>query len=614
MEINEVKTKINELHKKGVSREDAVTIVSSIPINGDSVNAFEYIDLIYKTPAATFQEPTFTLTDLGNAERLMSKYGQDLLYCYERKSWLLWNGVNWKMDAGSEIQRIAQKTVRAIYAEAANEDDDDKRKKLWLWAKDSESNARQNAMIDQAQPFAAIPLAKLDSNTWLFNCLNGTVNLKTGELLPHDRKDHITIVSPVNYDPKAESRNWNNFLDKITACNTNLITYLQRCAGYTLTGDTSEQILFFCHGAGQNGKSTFMNALMEIMSPYAAQVDNEMFMSSFKSGKAGHSEDIANLAGKRLVVATEIEEDRRLATAKIKQLTGGERVRASHKYEHEFEYDVTYKLWFNGNHKPNIMDTTHSIWRRVKLIPFTVTIPKSEQDKKLNLKLRQDYPAILAWAVKGCLEWQQNGLSEPMEVANAVDQYKQEQDILGDFIKTRCYLSPQDADCCISNKEFYDGYITWCKDNSMEPVTARTFTKRVKEKEFVKRFESHGQIKWRFIRLLREDERVDEVDEVDDILKTFPIRENIVKSSDSPSTSSTFEAKQDNFIYPNKISSTRFSMPFDKILLTWRERGCPAITTSFGIIGDLDKYLNSGEISDSDVACIENWLKTTEEN
>lgn len=422
---------------------------------------------------------SFRQTDLGNAERLVHQHGKSIHYCYQRKQWLVWNGKCWQWDQGAKITSLAQKTVRTIYIEAANEDNYEERKALASHAKTSESNSRIKAMIEQAEPMVAVDTEDLDSHSWKLNCMNGTVDLKTGKLLSHNRDDLITMTCPVDYYPDAHSDLWDKFINKVCDGKTDVISYLQRCIGYTLTGDTREQCLFFCWGTGMNGKTTFLNAFREILSLYSLQTNTDMFMTAFNPQKQGHSEDVANLYGKRYVVGSEIEEGRRLAVTKLKQMTGGERVRASHKFEREIEFDVTYKIWLNGNHRPDITDTTYAIWRRVKLIPFNVKITKEEDDKQLKYKLRSQFPALLAWAVQGCLDWQKSGLREPMEVRNATEIYRLEQDVLGDFIEDCCIL---EILASIPKSELRRQYETWCKDNNTDPVSQRTFRTRLIEK------------------------------------------------------------------------------------------------------------------------------------
>lgn len=467
----------------------------------------------WRTPVSTLDIGSFNQTDLGNAERLVKYYGDILHYCYERGRWLIWNGRVWEWDAGDKIAALAKLTIRNIYHEAGNELDETKRKELVDHAKHSESDHRINAMVNLAQSEPGIPIriTDMDTNPWLLNCLNGTVDLTTGELLPHDKNDLITVACPVKYDPTAQSKLWDKFLNRVFDGNSDLIIYIQRCMGYTLTGDTREQCLFFCWGSGMNGKSTFLNTFREVLAPFSMQADPEMFMTAFRATKSGHSEDVANLAGKRYVLASEIEEGRRLAVNKLKQMTGGERVRASHKHEKEFEFDVTYKIWLNGNHKPEISDSTYSIWRRVKLIPFQLKIPEEEQDKQLIDKLRSEHPAILAWAVQGCLDWQRSGLREPDAVSTATAHYRHEQDILADFIEDCCIIDPL---ALVPKSIFKEKYQRWCQDNSTEPVTQRTFRARLIEKGITEPRIGKTRF-WRGIRI-RTDDDVDIADDKSD--------------------------------------------------------------------------------------------------
>ena len=484
----------------------------------------------------------FHLTDLGNAERLISAFGRDIRYCYERSSWLVWEKTHWHWDKGNRIMTLAQRVARAIYQEAAQEDDKDQRKKVAEWAHTSESSTRINAMVAMAQPMAAIPYDKLDAGQWTLNCLNGTVDLTTGELRPHRHEDYITVVCLYPYEPSARSEEWDIFMDKITGGDKEIQAYLQRCIGYTLTGSTSEQCFFFCNGEGGNGKSTFLNAFKEILAPYTAQANAEMFMSQIRPGGAGHQEDVANLAGKRFVIATEIDENRRMAVSKIKQMTGGESMRASYKYEHEFEYKVTYKIWLNANHRPSITDTTYSIWRRIKVVPFTVKISKQEDIKDFyKVLVEKGGAAILAWAVRGCLDWQKNGLEEPRGVTDATNTYRHDEDILADFFGACCFLS-KDAECVVSHKDLYGRYQEWCQENSTDPVSSRTFSHKLQERGGIQKYISLGQLKWRYIRLLKVDEEtqaVDEVGKVDECSRTLFTRDTQPKVIVSTVDSST---------------------------------------------------------------------------
>lgn len=423
---------------------------------------------------------TFNLTDMGNAERLVRRHGENIRYSEERKRWLIWNGKVWEWDFGTKVMSLAKETVRNILREAADEKDDDRRKELIKHALRSESDTKLTAMVNLAQSEPGIPVQgrELNSNPWLFNCLNGTVDLRTGELLPHNREDLITIMSPVSYAPNASCELWLKFLDRVAGGSTELAQYLQRAVGYSLTGDMRAQVLFFLFGLGNNGKSTFIATIRKLMAGYGATAPVDMFLAKDKTAR-GPREDLANLQGKRFVAASEVEVGRRLAVVVIKEMTGGEAIRADRKYEHEIEFQPTHKLWISGNHKPVIADTSLAIWRRIKLIPFTVTIPDSEIDEDLSLKLEAELPSILAWAVKGCLAWQREGLKEPREVTTATLAYRAEEDILAEYIQDRCILK---AVATVAKGELYKDYKQWCENTGCEPVSQKTWRTRLMER------------------------------------------------------------------------------------------------------------------------------------
>ncbi len=459
----------------------------------------------WHAPDPTQATGVFNLTDLGNAERLIHHYGNSLRYCYERKRWLVWTGRLWEWDSGAKITTLAQLTVRNIYHEAANEPDEKERKEIAVHARRSEGDHRINAMINQALNKLPVKATELDTNPWLLNCLNGTIDLKTGQLLPHRKEDLLTVVVPVEYYPEAQCPRWLSFLDQVTGGDTELAGFLQRAIGYSLTGDTKSQVVFLLYGLGNNGKSTFTMTIRRLLAGYAERLDADDLMVKDRKLGGGPKEGIANLRNKRYVVGSELQDGKRLDVSLIKDLTGGETVKARRLYEHDVEFMPTFKLWLYGNHKPVIADSTLSIWRRMKQIPFNVTIPDSEIDQDLPSKLKEELPGILAWAVKGCLDWQQYGLKEPEAVTNATASYRHEQDILADFIEDYCILEPL---ATIPKSNLKDGYQKWCQDNSVEPVTQRTFRARLVEKGIIDHKGTGGQRCWKGIRLKIEQDLV----------------------------------------------------------------------------------------------------------
>ena len=466
-------------------------------------------------PSDSADGPDFHLTDLGNAERLVRKHGSNVRYCHKWGAWLIWNGRRWRVDENGAIVRLAKDTVRQMYKDAARlteragelpEDALNERMKvaekaeaLLAWAKKSEHAQRINAMITLAESEPGIPVSPddLDAHPWLFNCRNGTLDLTTGALRPHDRADLITKMTVVDYDANAACPTWLKFLADIFEGNHALIEFIRRALGYSLTGDISEQVLFILYGTGQNGKSTLIEAVRALLGDgYAQQADFSSFLARQNEGPRN---DLARLFGSRFVSTVEVEAGRRLSEVVVKQLTGGDRITARFLFREFFEYTPAFKLFLACNHKPVIYGTDYAIWRRIRLIPFTVTIPKDQQDKRLPAKLRDEMAGILTWMVRGCLDWQRDGLTEPAEVSEATEDYRTEMDALAGFIGECCIVSPKMK---APASDLYKAYTAYCERNGEEPLKQKTFGLRLGERELERRRDSGpGRIWWHGIGL-----------------------------------------------------------------------------------------------------------------
>ena len=424
----------------------------------------------------------YHLSDLGNARRLIARHGTDLRYCQVWGRWLVWDGTRWATDETGEVMRRAKDTVASIYVEAARTPDDDRRKAVAKHALRSESAQRLRAMVTlaESEPQVVARPDDFDCDLWLFNVLNGTLDLRTGELLPHQRDHLIMKQAPLIYDPEATCPLWDAFLERIMDGNEALIGFLQRAVGYALTGDTSEQCLFILYGTGANGKTTFLQTISAMMGDYAQQTPTETLL--IKRGD-NIPNDVARLRGSRLVTAVEAEEGRRLAESLVKQMTGGDKLAARFLHAEWFEFRPTFKVFLGTNHKPTIRGTDHAIWRRIRLIPFTVTIPEAEQDKELAVKLRTELPGILAWAVRGCLAWQRDGLGMPEEVQRATEDYRSEMDVLGSFLEDCCIITDG---AMTQASVLYQAYRDWCEENGERPVTGTRFGRRMTERGFDK--------------------------------------------------------------------------------------------------------------------------------
>lgn len=429
-------------------------------------------------------------TDVGNAQRLIDRYGHDLRFVQEL-GWLCWDGKVWQRD-----ELIARKkmisTSRAIYAEAANIADRGEQNAAAEWAKKSQQAQRIQAALYLAQPDLAAKTDDFDRTPWFISASNGYIDLRTGELFSHAREHLNTRLIPVDFDPLASCPVWDAFLERVQP-ELEMRQFLQRAIGYSLTGDTSEQCLFFLYGMGRNGKSVVIETLAELMGTYHTATRIESLSGK---GGGGIPNDIAALAGARYVTVSETPEGARLNESLVKDLTGGDTITARFLRHEFFSFRPQFKLWVRGNHKPQIRGTDDGIWRRLMLIPFTVQIPESEVDASLPERLRGELPGILSWALKGCKDWQLNGLQPPQSVKDALAEYRQEMDILGDFISGCCVLG---ENATAESTALYNRYRKWCGMAGHQPVSQMRFGLSLGERGFIKN--KSGTIRWNGIGL-----------------------------------------------------------------------------------------------------------------
>jgi len=600
-----------------LQRKGAVVEIIYLPQNGDKktgiddylVQGHSLQDAIALPKPTAIEEPTlkpssgFPLTDTGNAERFIGRHGRDIRYCWERGKWVVWDSHVFGWDDGAAIGKKAKDTVRTIYQEASLEKDYQLRRAIAKHAEFSESNARIEAMIARArsEDGVSITFKELDANLWLFNTQNGTVDLRTGHFREHRREDLLTQAVPYDYKPGTKCPLWEKFLFRVCGGDLGLMSYLQRVVGYSLTGSVTAQALFFLYGLGNNGKSTFLGIIRKLTGPYGWKINTDLFMVK-NHAQAGHNEGLANLAGKRFVCASEIEDGKRLAVSLLKDLTGGENIRASRKHEHEIEFAPTQKYWLSGNHKPVVTDTTLSTWRRLKLIPFTVTIPDSEVDKDLPEKLEAELPGILNWARDGCLEWQRNGLQEPKSVKDATGLYRRDQDILAEFLED--YIPDPKAQT--PKGELAKAYKAWCEANKEEAITQKMFKDRLLERGI-----GEGRVgSARFWNLRSKiaseydtDDKCDKTCHSPDTKMTSvtekPIKsphekENEKRIAENPSLLSLPDINDDktpDFCFPDgRPVSTK------DLIAQWQTLGSPAIPIPGGRVTDLSLWLKADDV------------------
>jgi putative DNA primase/helicase len=418
------------------------------------------------------------LSDTTNALWFAKQYRDQARYCHQHRCWYLWRGQRWERDESEQVYELAMKSVWSFKEEAWDELPGDRLQELARFVKQSLDHKRLTSCLKLAQFRCAVRPKDFDTDPWLLNCENGTIDLRINALRPHDPNDLITKIVPVSYDPLAECPRWLEFLTQITGGDQELISYLQRVVGYCLSGDTSEHCLFILHGMGANGKSTFLNIIKAMLGSYAMQVQADSLMVRRSEGART---DIARLAGARFVTASESEANQKLAEGLVKQLTGGDTVTARFLYQEEFEFEPEFKLFLGTNRKPDISGTDEGIWRRIHLVPFEVTIPEEERDKKLPEKLKAELEGILAWAVEGSSAWQREGLQPPEKVQTAVQQYRTETDTVGQFLDDCCKRNPESK---VSTKDLYDAYRGWCYSNGETALAKHELGKQLKERGF----------------------------------------------------------------------------------------------------------------------------------
>lgn len=431
-------------------------------------------------------EDTEHQTELGNARRFAAMHGERLRYVFSRGEWFAWDGRRWARDQLGTADAAGKRVVMALYMtaatlahRAANDPHVAERADEALkWARKSSKASAIRAMVTLAQSEAPIAATgeQFDHDRFALNCANGTIDLRTGVLRPHRQADMITRLAPVAYDPNATAPMWEAFLARVLP-DEDVREFVQRYAGYCLTGDVGEQVLAFLFGLGANGKSVLLDVLLALLGDYAHRAAPELVLAKHNEA---HPTELADLEGRRLIVCSEIEQGRAWAESTIKRITGDTTITARRMRQDFYTFQATHKLVIAANTRPMVRGSDHAIWRRMRLVPFEVTIPPEERDKGLVGKLvAAEGPGILAWAVRGCLAWQRDGLGTAAAVDAATEGYRAEQDVIGLWLAEACMLG---GGLWAPMSTLYESYVTWCKDGGREPWTRDTLRARLLER------------------------------------------------------------------------------------------------------------------------------------
>jgi putative DNA primase/helicase len=432
-------------------------------------------------------EPGTTYTDLGNAERLAKRHGHELRYCDKRGGWHVWDGMRWKENEAGGAERRAHLVARSLYEEAAliareaaEEPDPDARKRIqsradqcMQHAKRTEHASRLSAMLEVGRSVLPIAVSadEVDVDPWLLNAQNGTIDLRTGELRPHDPRDLITRVCGAAYDPNAEAPRFQRFLEEVQP-DPAVRSYLARLLGYSCVGLVREHVLGVCWGSGQNGKSVLLDSVTAVLGDYAKPGPSSLIVT--QKNAEPHPTDVASCVSSRLVVVHETRRGVGFDASKVKLLTGGDRLTARFMRGDFFDFVPSHTLIMLSNYKPSADGSDAALWRRVQLCPFNIVIPEERRDGTLGETIRStEASGVLRWLVDGCREWQARGLDPPPIVREQTEAYRASEDSIAEFIDERC---SRVAGHRAPASELYAAYKRWSDEHGARPVRANDFS------------------------------------------------------------------------------------------------------------------------------------------
>jgi putative DNA primase/helicase len=420
--------------------------------------------------------------DGGNAQMFVDRYSAVVRYIHAPiESWFIWDGNRWLPDAVEDVHQLAWRLSNELVADSVKAPGRrDERKLRRGIAIGGRNQISSMLWLARSDPRIVIRREEIDADNFLLGVRNGVIDLRTGRRRDGQKGDFITKSCGCDYDATATATRWLAFLDEIFEGQTDLTNYIQRAVGYTLTGDTREQCLFFLHGAGANGKSTFIETLMELLGDYGTTASQNILC--FNKHVREPLDEIASLEGARFVSIAETGESH-MAEVRIKQLTGGDTVTGKAHYQKAASFRPKFKLWIFGNSKPEIHGVDYAMWRRIKLIPFNVQFPIEKQDPTLKEKLLRELPGILNWAIEGALAWQAEGRQIPPEcVVKATNEYREDEDVLRDFIDENIEKAKGQE---LAHKELYRAYKDWhAEQASDKPFSSKKLAQMFRDRGY----------------------------------------------------------------------------------------------------------------------------------
>lgn len=443
---------------------------------------FRVIHPVDDATADAWEPPARTATDVpseaGAATRFARLHGDEVRFDHRRGRWLMYSGHRWTPDADDGITRLALDFARTWQKEAVHVQRRDEREaalKFTLRLDGRDALRNMLALAKAIKPIADAG-AEWDANPWLLGVPNGVVDLATGTLRPGQPEDRLTMQTNAPFNPDATGPRWTQFVQEVFAGHQSLVDFVHRAGGYSLTGSTTEQALFLLYGTGANGKGTLTNTIKHVLGDYAW---NMPFTTIEMKDRSAIPNDLAALVGRRFVIASETNDGTRLNEARVKALTGCDPITARFLHGEFFTFEPFGKYWLSVNHKPIVRDDSHGFWRRLRLIPFT---RRFEVNSTLASELHAEAPAILAWCVRGCLDWQQHGLQPPSIVTDATTAYERDSDPLALFLAEACELAPTAE---VGAREVFLHYESWAVAHGLRPgerLSSTAFGRKMAER------------------------------------------------------------------------------------------------------------------------------------
>jgi len=487
---------------------DGVEALSNVvPIAGRKNKTKKNKEPTVLSPGALARHPAWTSVDF--AHEFVRRHGHDLWCASESEDWLIWNGKHWKENSIREAELRAERFTTAMLQEAKDatvpegEDEEELKYKTIgnITSRLTHHHIREMCQLARKQPGVNISQERMNKRLDLLSVANCTINLRDGSHFPHRREDGATFVSDIPYDPDANCPVWEEFLDYTFYGSDEMIDFVQRLMGYTLTGETKEQKFFFLHGDGGRGKSTFIETLARILGKHAQAVPTS-FIELLRIEE--HPASLASTFGKRMVLTSETREGRVMDEVRVKQFTGEDTVSARRMCENFFTFRPIGKLFVAGNHKPVIMGADEGVWRRMVLIEFNREVTEEMRASNLKERIEAELPGIMAWAVRGAAAWYQQGLLVPAAIAEATASYRKEQNVFDQFIQEHFVTGKGGWVISTTFRAVYEG---WCKDNGVMPLAVGKVGARMRkygsESKSVK---ESGKTKQAWVNVYKRDE------------------------------------------------------------------------------------------------------------